>query len=590
MIWNNKSKLLHQTNRIAVFMIIMLFVIIIAIKGSSSFEVSRIILGPHYDVFHDSSNKVTVEDLIDGMYDQYFTPSTQKYPFFWHTTDKIWLRLSLDDLIQGNTSGYVIEGIDKQDHVDMYFVQQDGSYTVQKGGIAENDSQSLRYFSNLFTVEEPDVTEVYIALYGELPLMFSSFLYTDNGFLENVITYKFSTGLFYGFLLGLMLYNLFLFFSLKEKAYIFYVLYMFSFIAYQATMNAFDLELVGHALPDWLLFRTLPISCTLLVCFMILFGKEFLELKTHLPKHNRVLKIFLFLTMLSLLSVFTVPNLEAVNNVITLLTVIVLAFLWVSGLTMLLKGFKMARFYMVGWTVLLGSMLIQGFGFLKWIPFHPGLYEIVPATAACFEAIFLSLALGDKINLMKKEMNDKLEEKVQERTKQLEEAKQKLEQLANTDRLTMIANRMRLDAELDKQLQTVKTNGTSLSLIMLDVDHFKAVNDKYGHQVGDNILRETAHLLKEKVRKTDLAGRWGGEEFLVISPNTGTVKALELAEELRQHLENHSFKEVGKTTASFGVATYLEGDTPSSLLSRCDNALYVAKEEGRNQVAFQGAV
>nr|WP_204558336.1 diguanylate cyclase [Bacillus ectoiniformans] len=556
----------------------------LSVKGAS--EESRIILGPHYDVFQDSSNQVTVDELIDGAYDEYFTPSTQDYPFFWHTDDTVWLRLPLSDLIKGNPSGYVIEGIDKQDHVDVYFVKKDGSYTVKKGGIAGLDNQSIRYFSSLFTVEEPDVTEVYIALYGQVPLMFSSFLYTENGFIESVITYKFSTGLFYGFILALMLYNLFLFFSLKEKSYIYYVLYMFSFMAYQATMNAFDLELTGHLLPPWILFRTLPISCTLLVCFMILFGKEFLELKTHLPKHNRILNIFLCFTMLALLSIFTVPNLAVINDAITLLTVVVLAFLWSSGLTMLLKGFKMARFYMIGWTVLLGSMLIQGFGFLGWIPINPGLYEKVPATAACFEAIFLSLALGDKINIMKKEMNDQLEEKVKERTKQLEEAKQTLEHLANTDRLTMIPNRMRLDAELNKQLQEVKTNGTSLSLVMLDVDHFKAVNDKFGHPVGDIVLKETAHLLKENVRINDLAGRWGGEEFLVISPHTEPVEALELAEKLRQRLEKHSFTTVGQTTASFGVATYVEGDTHSSLLSRCDDALYAAKENGRNQVAF----
>ncbi|WP_407272461.1 diguanylate cyclase [Radiobacillus sp. PE A8.2] len=579
-----QTKLLYQIYRVAVFLVLMLLLIPLSVKGSS--EASRIILGPHYDVFHDSSNEVTVEDLISGTYDPYFTPSTQKYPFFWHTTDTIWLRLSLDDVIQGNPSGYVLESIDKQDHVDAYFVKKDGTYTVQKGGIAGLDSQPIRYFASLFTFEDPDVTEVYIALYGEMPLMFSSFLYTDTGFLERVITYKISTGLFYGFLLALMLYNLFLFFSLKEKAYIFYVCYMFSFMAYQATMNAFDLELVGHIFPDWLLFRTLPISCLLLVGFMILFGKEFLELKTHLPKHNKILNIFLYLTILSLLSTFAVPNLEAVNNAIIVLTLIVSTSLWITGLIMLLKGFKMARFYMIGWTVLLGSMLIQGFGFLGWIPINPGLYEKVPATAACFEAIFLSLALGDKINLMRKDMNDKLEEKVQERTKQLEATKQTLVQLANTDRLTRIPNRLRLDAELDKQLQTVKTNDTSLSLILIDVDHFKDVNDKFGHQVGDIILKETADLIKEKVLKTDLVGRWGGEEFLVISPYTGTVEAMELAEELRQHFENHSFNEVGQTTASFGVATYIEGDTHSTLLSRCDNALYVAKEKGRNQVAF----
>lgn len=428
--------------------------------------------------------------------------------------------------------------------------------------------------------------EVYIALYGELPLMFSSVMYSNDSFLESVGSYKFSIGVFYGFMLALMLYNLFLFLSFKEKAYLYYALYMLSFMAYQATMNSFDLELVGRFLPDWILYRTLPISCNLLVFFMLLFGKEFLELKKYLPTHNRVLNIFLWLTIFLQLSVFTVPNLVIVNNAITSLTVLVLTFLWVSGLTMLLKGFKMARFYMVGWTVLLGTILIQGFGFLGWIPFHPDLYENLPAIAACFEATFLSLALGDKVNLMKQDMNNKLEEKIQVRTEQLEKANQRLEQLANTDRLTKISNRMSLDTKLDEQLQAAETNGTPLSLILLDIDHFKAVNDQFGHPAGDMVLVETAALLMEFIRETDAVGRWGGEEFMVISPNTGIRKAQELAESLREQIEAHTFGEVGKITASFGVAAYMEGETHKSLLARCDQALYEAKETGRNRVAI----
>ncbi|MGM8365445.1 sensor domain-containing diguanylate cyclase [Virgibacillus sp. W0181] len=585
MIQYNEKCLLNKKYLFAFFCIIVLLLIPFSAKAAS--EEKRIVLGPHFDVFHDSSNKVMVEDLIAGTYDQHFTPSTQRHVFFWHTNDTIWLRLQLHELIEGNTTGYVIEGIDKQDHVNVYFVKEDGSYTFQEGGISGIDNQPIRYRSNLFTIEDPDVQEVYIALSGVLPLMFSSTLYTDSSFLDSVMTYKFSTGMFYGFVLALMLYNLFLFFSLKEKAYFYYVLYMFSFMAYQATMNSFDLELVGRVLPEWLLYRTLPISCNILVFFMILFGKEFLELRKYLPKHNRVLNIFLWVTIVSLLSVFTVPNVAVVNNATTSLTVIVLAFLWISGLIMLLKGFKMARFYMAGWTVMLGSMIIQGLGFLGWIPFHPGLYENLAAFAFGFEAIFLSLALGDKINLIKKEMNNQLEVKVQERTIQLEEAKQRLEKLANTDRLTNIPNRMSLDFELDKQMEKAKINGTPLSIILIDVDHFKAVNDQFGHQFGDTVLKETASILQGSIQKTDVIGRWGGEEFLVISPNTGSAEALKLAERLRQHLESHSFGEVAQTTASFGVATYIEGDTHQTLLSRCDKALYNAKEKGRNLVFVQ---
>lgn len=118
----------------------------------------------------------------------------------------------------------MIEGIDKQDQVHVYFVKEDGSYTFQEGGISGLDSQPIRYRSNLFTVEEPGVEEVYIALSGKLPLMFSSVMYSNDSFLESVSSYKFSIGVFYGF----MLYNLFLFLSFKEKAYFYYALYMLS--------------------------------------------------------------------------------------------------------------------------------------------------------------------------------------------------------------------------------------------------------------------------------------------------------------------------------------------------------------------------
>lgn len=437
MILHNKSKLLYETLPITVISFILLCLSPISVEGAS--DSNRIVLGLHYEVFHDSTNNVTIEDLIAGTYDNYFIPSSQKYPFYWHTSDTIWLRLPLNKIIQGSTNGYVIEGIDKQDHVYVYMVKEDGTYSTQKGGISGLDNQPIRYRSNLFTINEPDVAEVYISLSGDLPLLFTSYLYKDISFIESVISYKFLTGLFYGFIMALMLYNLFLYYSLKERAYLYYVFYMFCFMTYQATMNSFDLELVGHTLPEWFLYRTLPLSCVLLVYFMILFGKEFLELKTHLPKHNLVLNIFLWLTVLSLLAVFIVPNLEVVNNAVTSLTVVVTALLWVSGLTMLLKGFKMARFYMVGWTVLLGTILFQGLGFLGILPFHAGIYETLPAIAACFEAIFLSLALGDKINLMKKEMNDKLEERVQERTKELEAAKETLEEMQNI-RAKMLAN------------------------------------------------------------------------------------------------------------------------------------------------------
>lgn len=118
----------------------------------------------------------------------------------------------------------------------------------------------------------------------------------------------------------------------------------------------------------------------------------------------------------------------------------------------------------------------------------------------------------------------------------------------------------------------------------MDVDHFKQVNDLYGHQTGDEVLVQMAGLLRTHVRETDMAGRWGGEEFMVICPETDAAGAGVLAAKLRQMIAEHTFPRVGSRTGSFGVATRLTGETADSLIGRSDAALYRAKERGRNRV------
>ncbi|WP_100401315.1 sensor domain-containing diguanylate cyclase [Bacillus sp. FJAT-42315] len=557
-------------------------------------ELSKpIVLGPHYDVFRDPSNDVEIDDILSGEYDKSFVASTQEYLNFWHTDDTIWLRLDTDEIIKNKEESYWLELIDKLENIEVFLLKEDGTYDIQKGGFSNLDSRKIKFRSILFTINDPSIQEIYIKLEGALPLTVISSLYTTDGFIEKIISYKFLTGAFYGFLTALSIYNLFLFFSLKERSYLYYVFYMWSFMVFQATMNTFDIELMGHLLPEWFFTRSLVLSCNLLLLCMILFGREFLELKKYLPLHNRVLTVSLWITIFSFVAVFIIPDVYIVNDFTIAFTMLVLLFLWISGLRLLLRGYKIARFYMVGWTVLLGSIIIQGLGFIGIIPFHPRIYEDVPATAAIFEAIFLSLALGDKINIIKKEhqdmqqeLNETLEYKVKERTQQLEKATLELERLANTDRLTQIPNRVRLDYVLETELKRAQNELIPFSVILLDVDHFKEVNDQFGHQVGDIVLIEAAKLLKDNIRDMDTIGRWGGEEFLVICPQTTLEDALQLSKKLRKQLENHSFPIVERKTSSFGVTCYVQGDTLNTLIARCDKALYHAKDRGRNCVEY----
>lgn len=159
-----------------------------------------------------------------------------------------------------------------------------------------------------------------------------------------------------------------------------------------------------------------------------------------------------------------------------------------------------------------------------------------------------------------------------------------LERLAVTDNLTGISNRRKLDDALTLEIDRANRYGGPFSVLLIDVDNFKMVNDTHGHQVGDIVLKTIASILKKNVRRIDTAGRWGGEEFMVVCPSTVLADAIALAEKLRQAVATYTFPAVCHTTCSFGVAQYRDGEPPEKMVTRADSALYQAKARGRNRI------
>ncbi len=203
------------------------------------------------------------------------------------------------------------------------------------------------------------------------------------------------------------------------------------------------------------------------------------------------------------------------------------------------------------------------------------------------QAAIRAYELDHRLELQNQELqriNEELELIVGERTRQLVEKNKELEQLAVTDRLTGLYNRLFLDQVLEREFSTIGRHGTTFSLILLDIDHFKHVNDTYGHHAGDEVLKSISKILKESVRESDVVGRWGGEEFLILCPNTSHSDTLKIAEKLRLAIEQYDFASIGCRTASFGVASYQQGDTIATVEARADKALYLAKDKGRNCV------
>ena len=163
---------------------------------------------------------------------------------------------------------------------------------------------------------------------------------------------------------------------------------------------------------------------------------------------------------------------------------------------------------------------------------------------------------------------------------------EKLENFAVTDNLTGLYNRTKLDEVLNYELARSKRFNYSFSFMLMDIDYFKMVNDTYGHQAGDDFLIEFTDLINNNSRSTDSFFRWGGEEFVMICPEVDKDNILIYAENLRKKVELHKFKTIGYKTISMGVTLSKNDDNIDSLVKRADDALYVAKNSGRNRIVF----
>ncbi len=198
------------------------------------------------------------------------------------------------------------------------------------------------------------------------------------------------------------------------------------------------------------------------------------------------------------------------------------------------------------------------------------------------------------LNLSYEQMNRSLVEKtvaLEMLTVELEKKNKILEKLANVDGLTEAYNHRYFQNFLDREIKRADRNTYTLSVVMIDIDHFKKFNDTYGHQVGDYILRQFSDIARETLREYDLFARYGGEEFVMVLPETNAVDAETVAEKLRSIIASHTFENELETyhiTASFGVADMTPSEdqfSKSDLIGFADEALYSAKKKGRNRVS-----
>ncbi len=181
------------------------------------------------------------------------------------------------------------------------------------------------------------------------------------------------------------------------------------------------------------------------------------------------------------------------------------------------------------------------------------------------------------------ELNQTLEHKVNERTQELNHAYKEMKEIASTDALTLIRNRYFFDKALKHAIEESNQKQRPFGILVFDIDHFKKINDTYGHDVGDMVLKQLVNTVKEAIRKNDIFARVGGEEFMILLPENDIMEIRMLSEKIRKLVEGTDFTTVHHVTISIGYTVYKEYETQEALLKRVDQALYEAKTNGRNR-------
>ncbi len=409
--------------------------------------------------------------------------------------------------------------------------------------------------------------------------------------------------MFLGIIAAMALYNLFLFVIVRHSTYFWYVLTVVFTGLVQLNFNGVLFQWLWPNAPGINRYFTIPVICFALFS-AIIFAIRFLNIRSYSLRSYRFLQWIL--TAISACFVFTLFGSYQTGIVlVSAIAAVVTPAVWFIGFLVWRKGQVLGGFYVLAWTPLLIGHLILAVSKLGIMP-RSFLTEFMPQIGVALEVVLLSFALAYRINLerrkrheaqeqaleIQQQANLTLEMRVQERTDELERANEQLKAISLTDGLTHVANRRRFDEKLQDEWKRAQRHGHPLSLLMLDIDHFKRVNDELGHLVGDDCLTEVAALCAAEVQRSgDLLARYGGEEFSILLPATPEEGALRVAERVRQAVARspvHSGERVAPVslTISVGVACLVpDADLePQELIRLADEALYAAKESGRNRV------
>lgn len=566
---------------------------------------SRIELNAHLQYF---SGPLLTEDVHSAFLlpDSAYRQHSSDIPNFGFTQDRYWFRAQL--LQPGSDENWLLElRYPPLDHVDVYLLDMDGevlqaAYGGDRRPFASRGIRN-RHFTVLLPMPLNEPVWLFVRVQTDGSLQLPALLTRPEQFVADSRNEQYLLGLYYGILLSMLLYNLLTYISIRDNSYLYYIFYIGSYSLFQMSLNGLAFEYLWPEATAWN-NRALPfLICSSMFALMLL-TRTFLRTESSSSAMDRLLKFTSLILALTALGCLFMPYNPAIR-LASAVGVIGPLVVFCAGANSLVRGYRQARFFLLAFSVLLAGMAMYA---LKTFHLLPGnvITENGLQIGSALQMILLAFALADRMRLLKEasvkieqEARARLEERVAERTQalnsalgELESKNQLLSELNTIDGLTGARNRSYQDQLLVTEWARAYRNKRPLSVLMVDIDHFKAINDNHGHQCGDAALRQVAQIIQAHLKRaSDVLCRYGGEEFMVILPETDGEGACALAESIRQALaatEIDTGNCVLRLTVSIGVGCCVpqvpDSQGIENLVGLADAALYAAKTGGRNQV------
>jgi diguanylate cyclase (GGDEF)-like protein len=561
-------------------------------------------LTPHIGYYHDPSASMDLAAVTQVRQQGGFAALPGGRDSFGFQPGAFWFHARVVNTSSDQTRWLLVQQYALSDDIQVHARQSDGRVVEYSGGDHRPfESRSIRYRHPNFWLDLPtgEPVDIYVRIQSESSMQVPLALYTPTAFTEKSRDSQLGIGIYYGILLALFFYNLVLWLTTRDSSYFWYVIHLTAFGLVLFTLNGLGFEYLWPNSP-WLADKSVPLSICLAQIGVQQFARKFLDLHERWRLGDRVglslIAFFVVLAVVSMLVPYRISTPIASASVF-----ISIGWIAVETIVVMRLGYRPARLFLLAWGMfLIGTAMFTAVAFALLPKTFVTEYGVQIGSA--LEMLLLSVALGYRYAALRnenerivREAKAQLEQKVEQRTSelrtalaQLNDAHIRLRESSQRDALTGLNTRSHFYERLEPMLKQSMENKQPLSILMIDLDHFKDINDRYGHLAGDACLRWAAHMIGQALRPHQgLVARFGGEEFVAALPGYSLEAATQAAEQVRHQLSSRPCDHIdglALVTTSIGVheVNFVSNDGIDDALELADQALYKAKAGGRNCV------